>query len=97
MFIRWTGLGSGGGGGGGTADYPAVEDVRDGTTYAEGTMEGTLVVPAANQVQEDVEFDNGTLGTLKRVFEADMDATVEVENDLTVTVVNNDITVTVEE
>ena len=42
---------------------PAITDVRNAVSYANGTLTGTLVVPAANTVTLGVSFDNGTLGT----------------------------------
>lgn len=44
---------------GGAADYPAVGNVRDGVSYASGTMTGTLTVPAAGDVQSGVQFGAG--------------------------------------
>jgi len=43
-------------------DFPAIADVRSGTTYGSGTYTGTLAVPAANQVSVGVAVD-ATTGT----------------------------------
>lgn len=43
-------------------DYPAVSNVRDGTLYNFGSMEGTLVVPPASAVASGTPVDN-TVGT----------------------------------
>lgn len=42
---------------------PAITDVRNAVSYANGTLTGTLVVPAANTVTAGVTYDNGTVGT----------------------------------
>jgi hypothetical protein len=43
-----------------TGFYPAVGDVRSGTSYAGGTRTGTLAVPAASLVAAGVAVDNTT-------------------------------------
>lgn len=47
---------------GAAADFPAIADVRYGTSYDSGDKVGTLRVPAANQVAAGVPVDN-TVGT----------------------------------
>lgn len=43
-------------------DQPGEENVREGTSYASGTLEGTLAVPPAESVVKNVRVDN-TVGT----------------------------------
>jgi hypothetical protein len=43
-------------------DFPAIANVRSGTTYGTGTYTGTLAVPSANQVSVGVAVD-ATVGT----------------------------------
>lgn len=43
-----------------TGFYPAIGDVRSGTSYAGGTRTGTLAVPAASLVAAGVSVDNTT-------------------------------------
>lgn len=46
----------------GTTGFPATSNVRNGVSYASGTLTGTLVVPPANTVSVGVPVDN-TVGT----------------------------------
>ena len=43
-----------------TGFYPAIGDVRSGTSYAAGARTGTLAVPAASLVAAGVSVDNTT-------------------------------------
>ena len=43
-------------------DFPSEADVREGTSYASGTLEGTLAVPPPESVVKNVPVDN-TVGT----------------------------------
>jgi hypothetical protein len=46
-----------------TCDFPVEADVRLGTQYDNGALEGTLAVPSINDVKSGVVFDNGSVGT----------------------------------
>jgi len=46
-----------------TSNFPAIGDVRNGTSYASGIYTGTLKVPTAAQVLSGIPIDN-TTGTL---------------------------------
>jgi hypothetical protein len=46
-----------------TSNFPAIGDVRNGTSYASGVYTGTLKVPTAAQVLAGIQVDN-TTGTL---------------------------------
>ena len=54
-------------------DYPAVTDVRDGTFFNNGGLEGTAAIPTPNNVRKTVPVD-ATVGTLhvSNVSESDV-------------------------
>lgn len=59
MIIYWpTGQGAGAAG---ACDYPAVTDVRSGTSYGSGAYTGTLTVPAVGDVRYGTQY--GAAGT----------------------------------
>jgi hypothetical protein len=45
-----------------TLNFPAITDVRSGTTYASGLYTGTAIIPSASNVSQDIPVDN-TVGT----------------------------------
>lgn len=67
-------------------DYPIAGNVRSGTSYASGSLTGTLVVPAASDVRTGVSVD-ATVGSLDVEQE---NITVEVEDYESITVTVED-------
>lgn len=53
--------------------FPATTNVRNGVTYANGTLTGTLVVPPANAVTVGVPVDN-TVGTAQNTADSFLNA-----------------------
>lgn len=46
-----------------TTDIPVAANVRNGVSYANGALTGTLVVPTDDTVTLGIVYDNGTIGT----------------------------------